>query len=235
MANCIPRNNTDVALALNKNINRNLSQCSTPIRDDTLLECSLELLVLGFNKLICPSENDAKVNKWMLDSGASMHFTNNMNNFVEYQPIPPINIKTAINSVSVKGKGTIILGTEKGEFVRIYPVYYLEGLSNRLLSLGTFLQNGLYLRGSSHSISLYDNGNKKFLSFHPQAVGDTIYTMKAPTIEFSAHMIANLYSLDYETLHHHLAHPSREVLQRAEKHIKDFPFLLNPEQKSCLS
>ena len=128
------------------------------------------------NKLICPSETDKKVNEWMLDSGASMHFTNDMNDFVEYQPIPPISVKTAINSVSVKGKGTIILGTEKGEFVRIYPVYYLEGLSNCLLSLGTFLQNGLYSRGSSHSISLYDNGNEKFLSFCPRAVGDTIFT-----------------------------------------------------------
>ena len=163
----VARKNTDVALALYKNVNRNLSRCSTPIRDDALLEHSLELLVLGFNKLVCPSETDRKENEWMLDSGASMHFTNDMNDFVEYQPIPPINVKTAINDVSVKGKGTIILGTEKGEFVRIYPVYYLEGLSNRLLSLGTFLQNGLYSRGSNHSISLYDNGNEKFLSFHP--------------------------------------------------------------------
>ena len=126
MANCIPRKNTDIALALWKNINRNLSQCSTPIRDDALLEHSLELLVLGFNKLVCPSKDDIKVNEWMLDSGASMHFTNDMNDFVEYQPIPPISIKTAINSVSVKGKGTIILGTEKGEFVRI-----LSGHSTR--------------------------------------------------------------------------------------------------------
>ena len=130
VANRIPRNNTDVALALNENINCNLSWCSTPIRDNALLESSLELLVLGFNKLICPSENDVKVNEWMLNSGASMHFTNDMNDFVEYQPIPPINVKTAINSVLVKGKGTVILGTKKGEFIRIYPVYYLEGLSN---------------------------------------------------------------------------------------------------------
>ena len=62
-----------------------------------------------------------------------MHFTNDMNDFVEYQPIPPISVKTTINSVLVKGKGTVILGTEKGEFVRIYPVYYLEGLSNQPL------------------------------------------------------------------------------------------------------
>ena len=230
VANCIPRTKTDIALALNKNINRNLSRCSTPIRDDALLECSLELLVLGFNKLVCPSETDKKVNEWMLDSGASMHFTNDMNDFVEYQPIPPISVKIAINSVSVKGKGTIILGTEKGEFVRIYPVYYLEGLSNRLLSLGTFLQNGLYLRGSSHSISLYDNRNEKFLSFCPRAVGDTIFTMKTPTIEFSAHMIANVYSLDYETLHRRLVHPSREVLRRAGKHVKDFPLVEFPKK-----
>ena len=166
----------------------------------------------------------------MLDSGASMHFTNDMNDYVEYQPIPPISVKTAINSVSVKGKGTVTLGTEKGEFIRIYPVYYLEGLSNCLLSLETFLQNGLYSRGSSHSISLYDNGNEKFLSFHPRAVGDTIFTMKTPAIEFSAHTIASVYSLDYETLHRRLAHPSREVLQRAGKYVKDFPLVEFPKK-----
>ena len=229
-ANRIFRQETDVALALCKNIKCNLRWCSTPIRDDTLLEHSLELLVLGFNKLICPSETDDKVNEWMLDSGASMHFTNDMNNFVEYQPIPPISVKTAINRVSVKGKGTIILGTDKGELIRIYPVYYLEGLSNHLLSLGTFLQNGLYSRGSSHSISLYDNRNEKFLSFRPWAVGDTIFTLKAPAIEFSAHIIANVYSLDYETLHRRLVHPSREVLRRGGKHIKDFPLVEFPKK-----
>ena len=102
-ANHIPRNkNTDVVIAPYKNINNNLSQCSTPIRDDALLECSLELLVLGLNnKLVCPSKTDKKVNEWMLDSGASMHFTNNVNDFVEYQPISQISVKTAVNSILV--------------------------------------------------------------------------------------------------------------------------------------
>ena len=107
-ANHIFRKNTDIAIAPYKNIKHNLSRCSTPIRDDAFLECSLELLFLGLeNKLVCPSKTDKKVNEWMLDSGASMHFTNDMNDFVEYQPIPPINVKTAINSVSIKGKGTV--------------------------------------------------------------------------------------------------------------------------------
>ena len=45
---------TDVVIALYKDINRNLSRCSTPIRDDALLEHSLELLVLSQNKTHLP-------------------------------------------------------------------------------------------------------------------------------------------------------------------------------------
>ena len=54
--------------------------------------------------------------------------------------------------------------------------------------------------------------------------------MKTPAVELSAHMIANVYSLDYETLHRCLAHPSREVLRRAGKHVKDFPLVKFPKK-----
>lgn len=32
-----------------------------------------------------------------------------------------------------------------------------------------------------------------------------------------------LASVDYELLHHHMGHPSKEVLKAAQKHTKDFP------------
>jgi hypothetical protein len=33
--------------------------------------------------------------EWLLDSGASMHFTNNINDFIDYQDIKPIKVVTA--------------------------------------------------------------------------------------------------------------------------------------------
>ena len=47
--------------------------------------------------------------KWMLDSGASQHFTHNINNFVEYKAIDPVPLKTVTNYTWITGKGMVIL------------------------------------------------------------------------------------------------------------------------------
>ena len=50
--------------------------------------------------------------EWILDSGASSHFTFDLDDFAEYEPLPdgPL-IPTASkdNPVSIKGKGTIFI------------------------------------------------------------------------------------------------------------------------------
>jgi hypothetical protein len=67
--------------------------------------------------------------EWMLDSGASRHFTNNLNNFVEYQEVnPPFEVQTANSMTKVTGQGTVILKTE-GKYVRISPVFYIPDLA----------------------------------------------------------------------------------------------------------
>jgi hypothetical protein len=43
--------------------------------------------------------------------------------------------------------------------------------------------------------------------------------------EALSNTISSVYSIDYEVMDHCLMHPSREVLQKAEKCIKDFPSL----------
>jgi hypothetical protein len=42
--------------------------------------------------------------EWLLDSGASMHFTNDINDFVDYQVIKPIKVVTANGSRQMTGK-----------------------------------------------------------------------------------------------------------------------------------
>ena len=61
---------------------------------------------------------------WMLDSGASCHFTNNINNFVEFEENvgPERVVRTANSSTSIAGKGTVIF-TVNNEQVRLYPVF----------------------------------------------------------------------------------------------------------------
>ena len=107
------------------------------------------------------SENEAI---WMLDSGASWHFTYDTNNFVELEAITPVPIYTANGQTEITGKGTVIF-TVDGCTISVYPVYYIPDIKTPLLSLGQFLQSRLHSRGSAHDITLY-KGQDEFLTFH---------------------------------------------------------------------
>jgi len=89
--------------------------------------------------------------EWTLDSGASRHFTHDINDFVEYRLIKPWGIKTATSRTTVIAKGTILLKIN-GNTIRVGPVYHVPELTSKLLSLGEFLNDGLHTRGSSKEI-----------------------------------------------------------------------------------
>ena len=105
---------------------------------------------------------------WMLDSGASCHFTNDLNDFVEFEENvgPKQVVRTANGSTSITGKGTVIF-TVNGEWIRLYPVFYILDLNDCLLSLGQFHHSSLSLRGDARMIVLYDGNDEEFLTFYP--------------------------------------------------------------------
>ena len=109
-------------------------------------------LVLDLNNksdLFAAPLSDTKMNspaEWLLDSGASMHFTNDINDFVDYQTTTPIKVVTANGSTQVKGKGAVILVINQ-KAVRIEPVYHIPDLTTKLISLGQLLQSGLFTGG----------------------------------------------------------------------------------------
>jgi len=122
------------------------------------------------NKEICfPLHDEAEGHiEWMIDSGASNHFTFDKNDFVEYETITrPIQVQAATATTKVAGKGTIIL-IANGSAYRIGPVYHVPELNCRLLSLGQFHRSRLYSRGSAREIKLYNEySGLEFLSFYP--------------------------------------------------------------------
>ena len=72
---------------------------------------SLALDLNSKSDLFATPLSDTKTNtpaEWLLDSGASMHFTNDIYDFVDYQIITPIKVVTANGSTQVKGKGAVI-------------------------------------------------------------------------------------------------------------------------------
>ena len=81
--------------------------------------------------------------EWMLDSGASLHFSGDINDFVDYtQMEQKIPLKTANSSTLIEGKGMIILTLSTREKVWIYPIFYTPSLTCKLLLLWMFLQDG---------------------------------------------------------------------------------------------
>ena len=150
---------------------------------------------------------------WMLDSGASCHFTNNLNNFVEYEENvgPKRVVRTANGSTSITGKGTVIF-TVNNEWVRLYPVFYIPDLNDRLLSLSQFHHSSLSSRGDACAIVLYDGNDEEFLSFYPQTANSTIYMLQSLLRTEVDYSLSTIYSIDFETMHRCLAHPSGEVL-----------------------
>ena len=82
------------------------------------------------NILPCfPSMSDDDKTLWMLDSGASRHFTFNINDFVVYEAIPEkIQVLTATTTTNIIGVGTVIINTNQGAH-RISPVWYIPDLT----------------------------------------------------------------------------------------------------------
>ena len=165
-----------------------------------------------------------------MDSGASAHFTPDINNFIEYQELTePMFVQTANLSAQVKGKGTILLVLSTNEVVRITHVFHIPTLSCQLLSMGVFLQAGLKTVGSRTAITVLKD-YKPVLRFSPRQKGGTIYVIKSKLQE--AHMItASIYGINFDIMHRRLAHPSKEVLLKSRKHLKDFPEIEFPKEK----
>jgi hypothetical protein len=179
--------------------------------------------------LSAPSETEAV---WMLDSGASRHFTFDINDFVEYEATESIPLRTATSFTTIVGKGTVILYINE-KAVRLSPLYHVPDISHRLLSLGQFLKSRLFSRGSAREISLYEE-DVEFLTFHPRTEDDSIYVIRTLLeAQLTAAKIETIYSADFGIMHRRLAHPSKEVIQKAGKHVKDFPHVEIPKEHLC--
>ena len=105
------------------------------------------------NKFVCLTLQDDDKGEteaeWMLDSGASRHFTFNINDYVDYETTAEVLVRTAnFFFTKIVGKGTVII-TVDGKAVRINPVYHIPDLNCCLLSLGQFLRSRLFSRGSA--------------------------------------------------------------------------------------
>lgn len=168
--------------------------------------------------------------KWLLDSGASSHFTNSMKDFIDYEDIQtPIIVKTASKPIHIKGKGAVLIkhevthnGHTRQCTTRLYPVFYIPEITGRLLSVGEFLQQGLRVYGDAQSMVLRrGHSTLPLIQCVPTFPGHTIYWLESVIVDASAN--ATVYAVDYTLMHKRFGHPSKDVLRHARSHTKGFP------------
>jgi len=121
-------------------------------------------------------------NEWFLDSGASAHFTPFESDFVSitqgnYSRVETANSKAPLFMVAA---GTVLIEHEiidpKDRTTRIaisklWPVYYVPGITMCLLSTGQLLQSGLSIEGTMDSSTFHDSSGDAVLFVLPNLWG----------------------------------------------------------------
>ena len=174
----------------------------------------------------CEKDKNEHDIDFLADSGASLSFTPYRSNLTEFEVIndDKMKVQTASkeNQLRITGKGSVFFThfvSERGKLVRmngrLYPVFYIPGLSVRLLSVGSLLNDGeLELRGTSNSLEFKSRKtNRIVISCKPHIPGQTIYWLEARLIPPQT-LLAKLtvLSVDYDIMHRCFAHPSKDVL-----------------------
>ena len=166
--------------------------------------------------------------QWLLDSGASAHFTFDINDFIKYTLFKKKErtaVSMAAHTVYVEGKGTILITHwENGEKVttRLDPILFIPGLHVRLLSMGKFLQHNWLVRGDSRAIALCNTiSETPYITCKPLRKGDNIFWLHAAISDVQEGQC--VYTVDYETMHKHLGHPSRDVMLQIKNHCNGAP------------
>ena len=179
----------------------------------------------------CKGKNASKMGTlWLLYSGASLHFTHNFNDFIEYETAKLADrmpVKTASEIIHIEGKGTVLLEhkvNNKLVLTHLYPVYYIPKISTHLISMGQFLNDSLRVEGDAYHISLYDK-TQPMLTCKPLSFSQNIYWLDTSmtSVQAKASLFNTIYSVDYDLLHRCLGHPSKDVISNARSKMKGFP------------
>jgi hypothetical protein len=111
----------------------------------------------------CKGKSASKMGTlWLLDYGASLHFTHDFNDFIEYETAKLADrmpVRTTLDIIHVEGKGTVLLEHKvNNKLVQtcLYPVHYIPKILTCLISMGQFLNDSLSVKGNACHISLFD-------------------------------------------------------------------------------
>jgi len=174
--------------------------------------------------------------EWIVDSGASVHFTDNKSDFSELKLWPEKerpSAQTANGATAIHGLGTVFVKTwvdnsPKQQTVmksRLYPVFYMPGMGIHLLSMGLLLKGNMHIKGDERTLQFVDaqTGAVKLVAV-TKLFTDTIYWINSEILtgsELIAHK--SLHKDDFDLWHRRLGHPGKQVFEKFESSTRNFP------------
>src|SRR6266545_2184574 len=104
---------------------------------------------------------------------------------------------------------------------------FVPQLTQRILSLGQFLKEGMRIYGNDAMMTLLIPGkNIPVMQCVPRTHQGTIYWLMAESVSHGT--IHSIFKEDYDLMHRRFGHPSKEVLCRAQDKTKGFPSIKYP-------
>jgi hypothetical protein len=162
--------------------------------------------------------------QWLLDSGASLHFTFNKDDLIDIEELEhPIPLKTANSMTKITAKGMALI-RQYNKLYKLDSVYYMPDLNQRLISLGQLHNDGFESYGNNQRIVVEDKEGNRFLSFTKLFAEDALYWLHhtKQSLQFVCDH-GFVYILNYDLMHQRVGHPSDVVLHHMKKHTKGFP------------
>jgi len=144
-------------------------------------------------------------------------------------------IQMANNVTQVEEAGTVFIthtvlprnSKAYEKTTHLQPVYYLNGLNTRLLSMGEFLNDKQLITGDNRQLMFLRN-KLPVLTCQSHVVGSTIFWLNS-TIESVQSLSAKtgmVYAADYSIWHQRMGHSSDNILQKLPERVKGAPKLI---------
>ena len=183
----------------------------------------------------CKHEDDGRM-FWILDSGASTHFTLHHLDFVDYVKLKGddrIPVQTAGGIIHVTGRRCVLIRWmdhvhKKSHLLDLHSTCHIPNLGVRLISLGQLLNHGAKVQGDMHQINVLYGDGILLAPLTPGHLGSNMYTLESLPLKG----LSMTCTLTYDIVHRHLGHPSKDVIHHARKHMWNFPDVEIPNTDS---
>ena len=173
---------------------------------------------------------------WILDSGASTHFTLHCLDFVTYVKLKGndcIPVQTAGGIIYVTGRGHVLIQWmdhvhKKSHLLDLHSACHIPNSGVCLISLGQLLNYGAKVQGDTHQINVLYGHGILLAPFTPGHLGSNMYTLESLPLKG----LTMTCTLTYDVVHHCLGYPSKDMICHACKHTWNFPDVEIPNTDS---